>query len=418
GSSLDPIFEANSDTLHNSLCQAKLSSNDSTRLSLSRPASPSMPSARTFGAVILLGVMPLIQDSSASPVGSLWESSQALGPSSAHHQMNRASINRRVRRSQLVRPRSSEAEIISKHMNQVLGTSSPSGLVPLPLDPYGEPSQQPDSSPVAAGGPGNAPPPAAEHKPQEHPAPNDDPSKGNGKPHPDGHPQPDGKPHPDEKPQPDGKPHPDGHNPPDAAAGPPAPREGGPAEHPPPPSADPHGPAGHPEGHPPSPAHPVNEGDHPPAGPHGPEKPKTETTEIAVIAGIRIERIDSIALPSPPSAHPPPPPHDDLRSHPEEKDHPPPPPGEAHAHEGPKDHDGPKDHPPAPDAEHGHDGPKGPVAEKEHPEPKQIHLPGGIVITNDSKVGKPAEAGPQLIRITSDKVKFVASYLLSSPFIS
>ncbi|KAI9604286.1 hypothetical protein H4Q26_003900 [Puccinia striiformis f. sp. tritici PST-130] len=357
-----------------------------------------MPSARTFGAAILLGVMPLIQDLAAFPVGNLGESSHALGPPSAHHQMSRP---QRVKRSDLIRPRSGQAEPTSKHGDQVLGvSSSPSATVPLPLDPYWEPAQEPDPSPIAASGPKNAPPPPAEHKPQEHPTPNADPSKGTPPKPIDNPAAPEGKPRPDGHPQPDGKPHPDGH--PDTAAGPPgpAPREGGPAEHPPPPAADPHGPADHPEGHPPSPPH---AGDHPPPGPHGPEKPKTEVTEIAVVA----------AQPA----------HDEPKSHPIEKDHAPPPPppaGEAHAHEGPKDHppppgddnahEGPKDHPPAPDAEHGPDGPKGPVPEKEHSEPKPIHLPGGIVIIDDSdKGGKPVEAGPQVIRITSDKIKIEIS---------
>ncbi|KAA1070112.1 hypothetical protein PGTUg99_003544 [Puccinia graminis f. sp. tritici] len=395
-----------------------------------------MPSSRSLGAAILLGVMPLIQDSYSSPVGGRWESSRDLGPSipsSVHYGMSANPIVTRKKRSQLIRPRSSQAETVSQRVNQILGSSDI-----VPPDALPEPKEKPDAPPTGASGPEKAAPPTAEHKPQDKPTPdhegnpfsqalgpNPPAKKDNGPGHEELIPHPIDDPSaPGPNPQPDGKPHEphgDDHNGHEGAGGPP-PKKDGPEEHPPPPPppADSHKPVGHPEPNPLNPPHPPNGDEHPKTGPHGPEKAKTQTTEIAVIAGIRIERVDfpvPDSTPTHPPApadanahhgpkenpldekdHAPPPPvasgHDDPKSHPSEKDHPPPPaPADAHAE--------PKDHPPAPAAEHGHDHP----AEKDHPEPKQVEIPGVIMITNDSKAGKTTEAGPRAIRITTDKLK-------------
>ncbi|WAQ87279.1 hypothetical protein PtA15_8A183 [Puccinia triticina] len=441
-----------------------------------------MPSSRSLGAALLLGVMPLIQDSYSAPVGGLWESSRDFAPgmsSSAHHGRSDTPTTQRMKKSHLVQPRSSTAETISQHVDRILGTPPPSDMAPVDVHP--EPKEKSDGPATGAGDHEKAPPPTADHNPQEKHAPDSDASKasppnqahgpnppaqkengsGHGPnkeiPNPDDDPsaadvkaQVDKTPQPDSKAQPHGDDHSGGVPPAQKEGGPEAPA-GRPEEHPPPPpaAADPHKPDGHPEATPAGPPHPIKDDEHPPPGAHGPEKVKTQTTEIAVIAGIRIERVDSIFPPTTP-AHPPAPagpkPEHDPKEHPLEKDHPPPPPA-ASGHDEPKDHpapppahDGPKDHPAPPPAANGHDEPKDHPAEKDHPTPpgaanahvepkdhppapeghehladkdhpapKQIELPGGITIMNDSKPGNPADAGPRAIRITTDKIKIELS---------
>ncbi|PLW25245.1 hypothetical protein PCANC_22982 [Puccinia coronata f. sp. avenae] len=477
-----------------------------------------MPARRSLSATFLLGVVPLIQDVTSSPVGgSSYNALESLVSNSVPLENNDAAF-RRTKKSYLVQPRNTQAEMISQQVDQILSSTSPSGIVPLEglLEPKedldGPPPALPtderkfpdkDAHPADKGAPAadkappaadrappaadkapptadkappaadkappaadkappaadrappaadkappaadkappaadkappaadKAPPaadkapPAADKEGPPRPAagagtPKDNEASNQNPPHlNEGVPQGNVKPNPDGKPQPESnlKPPQDGHKPPDVPAAPPAldvsvgppAHAGAPAgEHPPPAAADA-------SGHPPLEA----------ADAHGaaghPEKSKTQTTEIAVIAGIRIERVDTIIPASTPAHlpavgsgandHPPPPAnyaHDDPAGHPTPKDHAPSP---LTDHAAPS----PTDHAPSPQASSAHGDlklkgppptPEGHPADEDHsaPETKKLDFPGLLTI-NDPKTGKPAG-----IRITSDKLKIELSF--------
>ncbi|OAV92886.1 hypothetical protein PTTG_02028 [Puccinia triticina 1-1 BBBD Race 1] len=375
-----------------------------------------MHSARSRSA-FLLAVLAITQEYSSYPIGALRESSNALGSaplSAARHEMISGQANRRIRKkAHLVQPRSGQAGTISQQLSQIIGSSPPKDLVPLIELP--EPQ-----------GPEKLSPPAAEQKPQDKHAPDADHSQGlpptrhsdSGK----GHEQNTQNPPPsiddtfpaesEDAPNPDGKPQPDGHAkprgddqpPPGLRAGPPAQKEDGAEGHPPPPVTDAKGPVAHPVTLPSGAPHPAGDVYAQP-GPQGPETAKADRTEIAAIAGIHIERVDTIT-PASSLAHPPALPgldvHDGPKDQPLEKDHPPTPPPSS-------PHNEPKDHLPAP--EHGHVVPcKDHLSAKDHPEPKQVELPVGLRITDDSKNGTPGEHGVHAIRITSENLKIELTF--------
>ncbi|KAA1105248.1 hypothetical protein PGTUg99_020213 [Puccinia graminis f. sp. tritici] len=332
-----------------------------------------MYSARSLGA-LLLGAMPLIQNSFSLPLGGPWESSHALGSgrsSSAHEEMSHGHVIRQImKKSHLVQPRSAQDETISQQLSQILGSSSLKD--PVPLIELPEPKEKPNQLLPPPDGLEKAGAADAAHKPQDKYVPDTDEGspanqntpiqKDNGQGHEPNNRNPPhfvdnddssaNEPQSDKKPQSADdpvKPHGDDQHLSGAAAGPPSPahKEGEVVEHPPSPAptADPHGQVDHSETHPLSPLHPAKGDEHTLAGPHGPKKAKSDRTQIAAVTGIHIERVDTI-IPASVPAHPPAPAglnvHDELKA---KNDHPLPPPAAT-------TRDGPKENPPTPAVEH------------------------------------------------------------------